>query len=137
MLVAIGLITLLVIASIAILFFRKHSNNHQYIESAPTNTEASAFGGNKTNKPESKKLNLKEKLELSWKFLYEITENIINKFSPEDVNEVHKIGTSLLESGMRYEHIIDLGIKLTPSEGKFADIEQEKSDEHNASGVSI
>jgi len=62
-------------------------------------------------KKDDKKLTLKERLELSWKFLYEITEIIVNKFSREESDLVVKMGHTLIANGMRYEHIIDLGIK--------------------------
>ena len=62
-------------------------------------------------KKNDKNLTLKERLELSWKFLYEITEIIVNKFSREDSDLVVRIGHTLINNGIRYEHIIDLGIK--------------------------
>ncbi len=72
-----------------------------------------------------KKLTLKERVELSWKFLYEITELIVNKFSKEDVELIDRLGRILLNNGMRYEHVVNLGIKQTLS--KAINVEQSQS----------
>jgi Tfp pilus assembly protein PilO len=55
-------------------------------------------------------LNIKDKLELSWQFLYEITDIILKKFSTEDKNMVHELGDRLFKAGMHYEHVVDYGI---------------------------
>ena len=73
--------------------------------------------------PEDKPLTLKEKIELSWKFLYEITELVINKFSKDDIKSANKLGYILLNNGMRYEHSVQLGIKQSLSKTKT--LEQE------------
>ena len=126
-------ITIVVLIVFAILFFRKNANST--LETEVKNVITNDTNGLITNKQtENKKLTIQERLELSWKFLYEITEKIINNFSNEDKETVNIIGVSLLNNGMRYEHVVDLGIKLTPAKGKFADLEQEKLEEHD-SGV--
>ena len=56
-------------------------------------------------------LTKEEKIELSWQFLYDITEVVLNKFSPEDKGNVHSIGHKLLDSGAGYEHVVEYGIK--------------------------
>jgi flagellar biosynthesis/type III secretory pathway M-ring protein FliF/YscJ len=56
-------------------------------------------------------LSTKETLELSWKFLYNIAETILNKFSKEDQKSLEQIGNTLFSKGMRYEHVIDLGLQ--------------------------
>ena len=123
-----------IIIILAILFFYKKSNVHTKTNTENfTNTDGNAPASSK--KTDNKKLTMQERLELSWKFLYEITEIIINKFSKEDIKTVNQIGSSLLDNGMRYEHVVDLGIKLTPSKATFTEIEQEKLEEHDASVV--
>jgi hypothetical protein len=119
---------------LAILFFYKKSNvqtktNTENFANTDLNTSISS------KKTDNKKLTVQERLELSWKFLYEITEIIINKFSKEDIETVNKIGSSLLDSGMRYEHVVDLGIKFTQSKATFAEIEREKSEENDLGAV--
>ena len=127
---AIIVITILLLIIFAILFFRKNANST--VATQVKNVITNDTNGLITNKKtETKKLTIQERLELSWKFLYEITEKIINNFSNEDKEKVNIIGLSLLNNGMRYEHVVDLGIKLTPDKGKFADLEQEKLEEHD------
>ena len=55
-------------------------------------------------------MSAKERLEVSWKFLYEITETVINKFSNQDKQELIDNGSTLFNAGMRYEHVIDYAI---------------------------
>ncbi|WP_342267629.1 DUF2660 domain-containing protein [Candidatus Tisiphia endosymbiont of Empis tessellata] len=77
------------------------------------------------NKENNKKnLSLNDRVELSWKFLYEITELIISKLSKKDVELVNKLGHILLDNGMRYEHVVDLGIKQQAI-SRVASIEQQ------------
>ena len=55
-------------------------------------------------------LGLKNSLELSWQFLYEVTEKVMNKFNDSDKNMVNNIGKKLFNIGMRYNHVIEYGI---------------------------
>jgi hypothetical protein len=89
----------------------------------PNNAEEFNAPFNKANN-NTKKLTLKEKVELSWRFLYEVTELIVNKFSKEDVELVNQLGHTLLNNGMRYEHVVDLGIKQQVT-SRAANIEQQ------------
>jgi|GEM_PF-4586461 len=50
------------------------------------------------------KLTAKQMLELSWKFLYDITEIVMYKFSARARRDVHQCGKTLAENGMRYNH---------------------------------
>ncbi|ABV73201.1 hypothetical protein A1E_01280 [Rickettsia canadensis str. McKiel] len=86
-----------------------------------------------SKKPKNKKLTLQERIELSWKFLYDITEIILNKFSKEDVIQVNKCGQILLENGVRYEHVVDLAIPQAKSHTQT--VEQEQSKGKKALGV--
>jgi hypothetical protein len=56
--------------------------------------------------------NIKNKLELSWEFLYEITEIVLKKFNSQDKNLVHEIGKKLHNAGMQYNHVIDYSINI-------------------------
>lgn len=71
-------------------------------------------------------LSLEEKLQLSWEFLYDITEKIINTFSPTDKATVERIGDDLVRKGMRYQHIIDFAIRPKATHAKGANIENTK-----------
>lgn len=79
-----------------------------------------------SQKPENKNLTLQERIELSWKFLYNITEVILNKFSKEDVIQVNKCGQVLFENGVRYEHVVDLAIPQVKSHTQAVEQEQSK-----------
>lgn len=90
------------------------------------NPEAQALYAKKKNK-EEKKLTMQEKLELSWKFLYEITDIILNKFSNDDRTKVNQIGKDLTKTGMKYNHVVDLGIRATASRAQTVEHEKDQS----------
>ncbi len=52
-----------------------------------------------------------EKVELSWQFLYDITDYVLSKFSKEDKETATQLGIKLLKFGANYEHVIEYGIK--------------------------
>jgi hypothetical protein len=70
---------------------------------------------------------MQEKLELSWKFLYEITDIILNKFSNDDRTKVNQIGKDLTKTGMKYNHVVDLGIRATASRAQTVEHEKDLS----------
>ena len=65
--------------------------------------------------------NVKDKLELSWQFLYEITEIVLKKFSSQDKENIHELGKKLFNAGMQYEHVIDYGINRNKINQQIAD----------------
>ena len=75
---------------------------------------------------EEKNLTLEEKLELSWQFLFNITEIVMNKFSKDDRNQVETIGKELDSRGMKYEHVISLGIKVDVNKAQNLDLDKDK-----------
>ena len=58
----------------------------------------------------SNALSLQEKLELSWQFLYKITDIVLKRFSKDDQKVLHDAAKTLVENGMTYEHVIDYAI---------------------------
>ena len=66
-----------------------------------------------------------EKIELSWEFLYEITDIVLSKFSQEDKEQITKIGHQMIDGGAGYEHVIEYGLK--PQKKHTQLIEEEKS----------
>ena len=56
---------------------------------------------------------IKNKLELSWQFLYDITDIVLKRFSSSDREEINKIGKVLFKAGMRYNHVVEYGINFT------------------------
>ncbi len=51
-----------------------------------------------------------EKMEISWQFLYDITDYVLKKFSKDDVSLVNDLGKTLIDCGMAYDHVVEYGI---------------------------
>ncbi|QQV74765.1 hypothetical protein H6P87_00305 [Rickettsia tillamookensis] len=128
-LIAIGCLALLLI----FLMYKKIAARKKNILPTGDNIDDSPNVALNSQKPENKKLTLQERIELSWKFLYDITEVILNKFSKEDVIQVNKCGQVLFENGVRYEHVVDLAIPQVKSHTQA--VEQEQSKGKKALGV--
>lgn len=96
----------------------KEENREYYIKDSPEG--ASTYKVQKT-KGAPKKMTVQERLDLSWQFLYDITNSILNKFSSEDQMKVLDLGRVLLKYGGIYHHVIDYGIR---SEAKVMDKKQ-------------
>lgn len=93
---------------------------------APVDPVAQASYNAQKHKNEKKQLSFKERLELSWKFLYEITEIILNKFSRQDQEEVREMGGVLVKNGVKYNHIVDLAIAPLLIKSKTQEVEVEQ-----------
>ncbi|MCC8417294.1 MAG: DUF2660 domain-containing protein [Rickettsia endosymbiont of Bryobia graminum] len=132
-------IDLIIIAGLLLLFISiflyKKSKKLLPTDREENNVLGTLGSGNATNKNDIKKLSLKEKIELSWKFLYEVTELIVTKFSREDKEAINKLGHILLNNGMRYEHVVDFGIKQNQI-SISANIEQGQAQQQQTSGLS-
>jgi hypothetical protein len=50
-------------------------------------------------------------LEESWKFLTDITEKVMMKFSKNDQQKLLQIGKVLAAAGMIYQHVIEYGVR--------------------------
>ncbi len=88
---------------------------------------AQAIYENTKHTDDDKKLSLKEKIELSWQFLYEITETVLNKFSQSDKDQVKEAGETLVQNGAKYQHVVDAAsVKQALSKTTAINIEQEK-----------
>ena len=57
-----------------------------------------------------KTLSEDEKIQLSWQFLYDITDFVLKKFSKTDLDSLHQIGKELLKFGMSYQHVVEYNI---------------------------
>lgn len=125
--VIVGIVIAIVVTIfLCVLFFKSRKGNLTK-PTAAKDPQAQALYNQSKNKKEEQQLSLKEKLELSWKFLYEITETVMNKFSTEDRAQVNEIGQSLTKHGMKYEHVIDLGIRPIIAHVQNVEVEQQKS----------
>ena len=123
--IVLGIVGLILI----VVFFVKRSGGARGQKAVDSikNDQSAAYYQKKQNNDQ--KLTLQEKLELSWKFLYEITEIVVNKFSPQDRQTVQEIGKNLADGGMKYDHVIDLGIK--PEVNKVQNLEHEKKQDQS------
>lgn len=128
-LIAIACLSLLII----FLIYKVTSRKKNTIISEKNNfDDLQNFALNSKNQ-DNKKLTLQEKIELSWKFLYDIIEIILNKFSKEDIIIVNKCGRILFDNGGRYEHVVDLAIP--PVKSHTQSVEQEQNKGKKALGV--
>lgn len=89
---------------------------------------AQAIYDSKKHDDEDKKLSLKEKIELSWQFLYEITETVLNRFSERDKLEVVELGQKLAENGAKYQHVVDAAsVKQALSKERAVSVDQDRN----------
>lgn len=108
MLALLGGFGLLVLLLVVFVYKKKQRAAEVANTNEPESSVTTVSGGKKDNK---QKLTMQEMVELSWKFLYEITELIANKFSKEDKESVNTLGHVLLDKGVRYEHVVDLSVQ--------------------------
>ncbi len=78
--------------------------NFAYLKKDDPNAQENYLGSKYSDKP---KLTMQELIDLSWKFLYNLSEIVINKFSVQDQQEVLKQGKVMMDYGMKYQHTID------------------------------
>lgn len=72
-----------------------------------------AYAAKKYPKDEEVSLTLEERINLSWQFLTNITEQILNKFSKQDQDIIYKAGQKMNKHGMTYQHNITQEAKIT------------------------
>lgn len=76
-----------------------------------------------------------EKIELSWQFLYDITDIVLNKFSNEDKELVHQMGHKLVKNGGGYEHVVEYGLKKQAKKSRL--VEEQEKDKNQEVSVKI
>lgn len=86
----------------------KEENKEYYIKDSPEGKKAYKESKKQNSGPE---MSSEEKLDLSWQFLYDITNKIMSSFSQEDQSRVLELGRVLLSFGGTYHHVIDYGIR--------------------------
>ena len=57
-------------------------------------------------------------LDESWKFIHDITDKVIAKFSKKDQELLMELGKSLAKVGMVYNHIIEYGVRYNKQHNK-------------------
>lgn len=68
--------------------------------------------------PKITAISTKELIDLSWKFLYDITEIVLNKFSVRDQQETLEQGRVMVQNGVKYQHIVDSNPKVVETYAK-------------------
>lgn len=126
------LILILLLAAALFIFSKKFFSANEVKHNAINDPAAQAAYYNNKHKNDQPKLTLKEKIELSWKFLYEITEIILNKFSSQDRKAVEDAGRTLANKGMKYEHVVELGIRHKPTQTISVEVESEQGKTQSA-----
>ena len=121
MLALLGGFGLLVLLLVVFVYKKKQRVAEVVNANEPKSSATAVNVGKKDNK---QKLTMQEMVELSWKFLYEITELIANKFSKEDKELVNTLGHVLLDKGVKYEHVVDLAVQ-TKVASKAQNVEQQ------------
>lgn len=81
---------------------------------------------------EEKTLTMQEKIELSWQFVVNIKNQVLEKFSKTDQEKVVRAGTILLEHGMKYQHDVELEIRVR-QESKAKSVTKSKEQEQSMS----
>lgn len=121
-----GIIALIVV--VAAVYFLRYSafmqkiGGKNYAQQNDPNAQAQYEA--RKHVDDAPKLSAKELLELSWKFLYDITERVLYKFSDADRRSVHDCGKVLMQYGAKYNHVVDPALAKTL--GKKVDIEKQR-----------
>ena len=80
---------------------------------------------------EIQSLTLEERIELSWAFLLNITEQVMSRFSMSDQKKVDEAGLILSKNGVRYQHNVSEEARIVQSiiksRGKDQEVEQSRS----------
>ena len=71
-------------------------------------------------------LTLQERIELSWQFLTNITEQIMNRFSTKDQQQVYKAGQQLAKNVTKYQHDVHQEANFTQKAIKARVVQQNK-----------
>ena len=81
------------------------------------------------NTDEEKTLTMQERIELSWQFLVNIKNQVMQKFSETDLEKVQRAGTILSEHGMKYQHNAELEIIVNREMSKTKVVTKQKEQE--------
>ncbi len=120
---------LLVALGFAAFFIVKRMRGHQKPEHVvPKDPKSQAIYNEVKHKDEEKiTLTLQEKIELSWQFLTNITEQVMNRFSSADKDKIHQAGERFNKNGMKYQHDVHQEAHITQEAVKARVMQQNKS----------
>ena len=106
----------LILAGLILLFFlykRKKKGNFSSEDKKLSYIKIRAEGAQEeyAKRTSNSKFTPEEREELSWKFLYDISDYVVDHFSEEDQKKIGDLGKQLIKCGARYEHDMKLGMK--------------------------
>lgn len=120
-------IILLIVCVIGLIFFiRKMRLQQKTIikHTQEQNSDAQALPTKSRATDEVQSLSMEEKIDLSWAFLTEITDRVLNYFSKEDQDKLQKTGQLLVQSGATYQHNVETEVQATLNLGRAKEKEQ-------------
>lgn len=126
------IIILFVVLGLAALFiFKRMHSYHKTKHTPPQDSSLQAVYDQKNKaKEDNLNLTLEEKMDLSWQFLTDISEKIVQSFSSQDQKQVQHSGSLLAQNGAKYNHNVDqeisIGEKFVKAKVIEKDIEQNK-----------
>lgn len=91
---------------------KKSTNDETNVQYIPKGDPNAQVEYEKTKFPPSASITMQELLELSWKFLYDLTEIVLNRFSVRDQQTVMQQGRVMISNGMKYIHVVDSNPKV-------------------------
>jgi hypothetical protein len=122
-------IILLIALAIAALFVLQRMRGRAKPKHIPPVDPLSQSAYTKTNVPmeEEVSLTLQERIELSWQFLTNITEQVISRFSKKDQQQIYKAGQALTRNGAKYQHDVYQEANFTQKTVKTVQKDKDKS----------
>jgi hypothetical protein len=84
------------------------------------------YESTKNHPEENKTLTLQERLSLSWQFLRNIKQQVLEKFSKDDQAKMEQLGNLLLEYGMTYKHDPNMEVKQNIMQTKAISKDKQK-----------
>ena len=123
-------IVLLIALAIAAFFVLQRMFGRAKPKYVPPIEPLSQASYKKTNVPmeeEEVSLTLQERIELSWQFLTNITEQVISCFSKKDQQQIYKAGQALTRNGAKYQHDVYQEANFTQKMVKTVQKDKNKS----------
>jgi len=124
-------IVLLVLAGFALLYLliKRGKQQPKVKKIIVVDPEAQKTYNIQKNTDEEKTLTMQERIELSWQFLVNIKNQVMQKFSETDLEKVQRAGTILSEHGMKYQHNAELEIIVHTEMSKTKLVTKQKEQE--------
>ena len=124
------LIGILLGLTIVIFFIFKKFIAHKTKYIRPDDPEAQALYDQKNDQKDAElDLTLQEKIEISWQFLTKITQQVLERFSTNDKEQVLTYGKKLVKNGAKYQHNVNQESMVIKKSSKSRSVKQNKEAE--------